>query len=172
MVRLHGGSGAAAVTAASALALGDSYRHDVRVRVPEVPEHFRARFPGGTHRAPAGPPEPGRANRRPIPSGTPPLCNRNGLLIRGTVRGGECVKRPDPGGCFHDGQRMTVHRNVTNPGLLETDTGISPEHRYHENSFITDGILLPSDTYGNCLPAPIASATGPSGRAGRHATIS
>jgi len=75
---------------------------------------------------------PDGLNCKRIPSGgNPPLCNLHGLLLAGTVRNGECVKQQDSAGCFHKGQRMTVHWNVVSPGLLFSDTSISAEHRYY-----------------------------------------
>jgi len=80
---------------------------------------------------------PDGLNCKRIPSGgNPPLCNLHGLLLAGTVRNGECVKQQDSAGCFHKGQRMTVHWNVVSPGLLFSDTSISAEHRYYEKRLI------------------------------------
>jgi len=68
---------------------------------------------------------------------------------------GECVTPAPSGDCYQNDQLITtVHWNVTNPGLLETDTGIPPEHRYHDRSSDFAGGSLRRDGSGNCLPAP------------------
>jgi len=86
--------------------------------------------------------------------GTPILCNRNGVLIVGKTRGGVCATTAPAGQCYHNGQLIgSAHWNVTNPGLLRTDTAIAPEHRYYDRSRDFANGRLRRDGAGECLPA-------------------
>jgi len=145
-----------ALPAAPALALGPNLCYDDRGRALEVPEHFRARFDNGSIRVPVGPLNPDGMNCKPIPTGgDPTLCNRNGVVIAGRIEGGTCVTAALPGQCYHKGQLITAaHWNVSNPGLLRTDTSIPQEHRYHDRSNDFSVGTLRGDRSGNCLPAP------------------
>jgi len=143
---------ASLLAAPPALALGSNYCYDDRFRALEVPVHFQSLFPGGTHRADG-------LNCKPIPSGTnPPLCNRDGVVIAGTINGnGICVTHAPQGDCYHNDKLIElVHWNVTNPGLLETDTSIASEHRYYDvgRRDFAFGTLRRDNRSGACLPAP------------------
>jgi len=149
---------ALAVLAPPALALGPNYCYDDRGRALEVPAHFQSRFPGGTHRALVSPLNPDGLNCKRLPvGGNPPLCNRDGVVIAGRMNGGTCVTAAPEGQCYHNGKLITApHWNVTNPGLLQTDTSIAPEHRYYDvgrRDFALDELRRDSRS-GACLPAP------------------
>jgi len=104
---------------------------------------------------PVGPLNPDGMNCKPIPSGTPTLCNRNGIVIAGRMSGGDCVTLAPQGQCYHKGQQITAaHWNAANPGLLRTDTGIPLEHRYYDSSNDFSLGMLRRDRSGECLPAP------------------
>jgi len=151
-----------AALAAPALALeAKNLCYDSKGRAMEVPAHFLSRFTDNTPRAPVSPLNPDGMNCKPLPvGGTPTLCNRNGVVIAGRMSGGECVTLAQQGDCYHKGQLIdSVHWNVTNPGLLRTDTSIPLAHRYYDSSghahfddFAAG--LLRRDRDGNCLPAP------------------
>jgi len=150
---------ALAVLAPPALALGPNYCYDDRGRALEVPAHFQERFPGGTHRALVSPLNPDGLNCKRLPvGGTPTLCNRDGVVIAGNLNGnGICVTHAPQGDCYHNENLIElVHWNVTNPGLLETDTSIAPAHRYYDvgRRDFALGQLRRDDRSGACLPAP------------------
>jgi len=147
-----------ALPAAPALALPDEYCYDSRGRALEVPPHFQMRFPGGTHRAPESLLNPGGLNCKPLPmGGNPPLCNRDGVVIAGSMSGNGCVTAAPSGDCYHNGKLIgEVHWNVTNPGLLKTDISIATGHRYYDagRKDFALGNLRRDDRSGECLPAP------------------
>jgi len=68
---------------------------------------------------PVGPLNPDGMNCKPIPSGTPTLCNRNGVVIAGRMSGGDCVTLAPQGQCYHKGQQITAaHWNAANPASV------------------------------------------------------